>query len=326
MKIFTHSNILVMLPTAASAFLPISPRALHTTSALKMAADEFSFRDKSAAEVFSGGPVTEDLNLYNLDLEKASSEWTATKVVNSGTKPDGVYLEPRSNALVYDEKLTFPITRQVGQGLGIELLELAGGRDDGVGITIVSGLVEGSVSENSGLVPGDSIIKMAVVTGELEDELAEINTECCNWDKTVELIGSLPPASSADDTERLLVTVKRLRRKPIVSVTVEQEDDTTKKLQLFAGTNLRQGMLFGGVKLDDKFAKSFADGGTGDCGSDGGCGLCTVAVMEGADLLNEPDDSERDVVKGDNRRLSCRTIVGYGMKEGTLKVKLNPGK
>jgi len=193
----------------------------------------------------------------------------------------------------------------------------------------VSGFVEGGVSESVGLIPGDSIIKMAVVAGQfLEKDIAEINLECCNWDKTVELIGSLPAVNTNDETERLQVTVKRLRKKPRVRVTVQQEDDTTKTLQLFAGENLRRAMLVQGVKLDDKLAKAYKDGdGMGDCGSDGSCGLCTVAVTEGIELLNEPESDERKLLKGkDKYRLSCRSIVGYGMKEGSIKVTLNPDK
>jgi len=332
MKLSTWALLLAICPKVihVSAFVP-SPQHAHASSshALKMAGDEFAFKTTSAAEKYSGGPVEVDMNNYNLNLEEAAGEWTATLVASSATKADGVYLEPRSNALVFVDVLTFSIKRQSGQGLGIELLELAGGRNDGVGITVVSGFVEGSVSEGSGLVPGDSITKMSVVTGALERDVATIATECCDWDKTVEKIGSLPPPSADDATEQLQVTVKRLRRKPTVSVTVKQEDDSTTTLKLFAGENLRRAMLTRGVKLNDKLAKSFlaGDGGMGDCGSDGSCGLCTVAVTEGAELLNEPNDEELTLLKGNDKwRLSCRAIVGYGMKEGTMKVTINPEK
>lgn len=292
-----------------------------------MAADEFAFKVTAAAAKYSGGPVLVDMNAYNLNLEEASNEWTATLVQNSNTLPDGVYLEAKSNALVFIDTVVEYLVRKPGEGLGIELLELAGGRDDGVGITVVSGLVEGSVSENSGLVPGDSIIQVTVVKGALEDEIATIKTECSDWETTVEKIGSLPTPSGGE--EKLMVTVKRLRRKPTVGVNVQQADGGSgKKLQILAGQNLRRAMLNQGVKLNDKYAKAFLNGEDkfGDCGSTGGCGLCKVAVTEGAELLNEPDDDEKSLVNGDNQRLSCRTIVGYGMKEGSISVQLvGPG-
>ena len=49
-------------------------------------------------------------------------------------------------------------------GLGIELAKLAGGREDGLGITVVSGLVEGGPAAGQGLdiLPGDVLSKVAV--------------------------------------------------------------------------------------------------------------------------------------------------------------------
>ena len=56
--------------------------------------------------------------------------------------------------------------RRLGQaGLGIALSEIAGGRDDGLGITVISGLVEGGSAEGSGVQIGDSIVKIAVDRG-----------------------------------------------------------------------------------------------------------------------------------------------------------------
>lgn len=321
---------LLALPSASSAFV-VGPfgSSLPKSSSRLFGADEFAFQTVPAAQKYSGGPVEVDMNIYNLSLEQATEEWTASRVVNSAVQKDGVYLEPKSNRLVYCDVITCRVLRQPGQGLGIELLELAGGRDDGVGITVVSGLVEGSVSENSGLKPGDSITQMAVVTGKMEMEQAVIDTECCNWDKTVELIGSLPPATEEGSSdEALLVTVKRLRRKPIVEVKVQQpESDSSQTLELFAGENLRRAMLNQGVKLNDKYAKAFNSGdrdAMGDCGSEGGCGMCTVAITEGAELLNNITDDEKNALDG-SKRWSCRSIVGHGMKEGKITVRLvNP--
>lgn len=313
---------LLVLPSTVCAFV-ISPKTTPSSTRL-FGADEFAFQTVPAAKKYSGGPVDVDLNIYNLSLEQAAEEWTATMVANSATQKDGVYLEAKSNRLVYCDVVTCKVQRKVGEGLGIELLELAGGRDDGVGITVVSGLVEGSVSEGSGLQPGDSIIQMAVVKGAMEVEKAAIDTQCCNWDKTVKKIGSLPATDGSDD-EALLVKVKRLRRKPMVEVTVQQPDDSSsQKLELFAGENLRRAMLNQGVKLSDKYAKEFNSGDKdafGDCGSEGSCGLCTIAVKEGAELLNDITDDEKRVLSG-NQRFSCRSIVGHGMKEGKMIVQL----
>lgn len=281
-----------------------------------------------------GGPVSVDMNKYNLNLEDAAEEWTANLVAESSMLAEGVYLGAKSPKVNFaDAVKSAGIRRRVGEGLGIELLELAGGRDDGLGITIVSGIVEGGVSAGVGLLPGDSIVKIAVMrkTGSGEEEIASVDTECLGWDATVEAIGSLPPATSTtseDEEEYLIMTVKRLRRKPKVTVTFQYppdqgEEDTT--IELFSGENLRRAMLVRGIKLNDPLSRRFDSGGQGDCGAEGTCATCAVTVAHGMDLLNEPGTTEQGMLKTNPRyRLACKAIVGYGMQEGSMTVKVNP--
>jgi len=105
------------------------------------------------------------------------------------------------------------------------------------------------------------------------EEVISVTTECLGYDRTVEAILSLPPPSS--DSETILLTVKRLRRKPKVTVNFQyppnqEEDDLS--IELFAGENLRRAMLVRGIKLNDPLARRFDNGGTGDCGAEGTCG------------------------------------------------------
>ena len=323
------SIVLNLFATDVTSFV-VGPR--HSSSKVQPSntqlygADEFAFKTVSAASKYSGGKFEVDKNLYNLSLEECMEEWTASNVVNSVSKKDGVYLEAKSNLLIYYDKVTCRIKRIPGQGLGIELFELAGGRADGIGITLVSGLVEGSVAEGSGLQPGDSIIDMTVVAGTMELDQGQASMECCDWDKTVEKIGSLPPATD-DPTETLLVTVKRLRRKPVVKVTVNNTENSSKKFDIFAGENLRQGLLKRGYKLQDPFAKAFVSGasteGISDCTTEKCYGDCTMIVEEGLSLLNDktPED-DADYGTDSDKRCLCRSIVGNGMREGSLTVKL----
>lgn len=268
-----------------------------------------------------------DMNVYNLPLEEAIEEWSANLVSESALQAGGVYLGAKSNRDNFvDTERIIGISRKQGQGLGIELLEIAGGREDGLGITVVSGLVQGGVSEGKGLLPGDSIVKIAVQQTGQPGELASIATECLGWDATVGAIGSLPPPETP--TEYLIVTVKRLRRKPKVTVKFEYppdqgEEDTS--IELFSGENLRRAMLVRGIKLNDPLSRRFDSGGSGDCGAEGTCATCSVAVTEGLDLLNEPGTTEKGMLRTNPRwRLACRAIVGYGMKEGSMTVRVNP--
>ncbi|CAB9530436.1 Ferredoxin [Seminavis robusta] len=268
-----------------------------------------------------------DMNIYNLPLEQAIQEWTANLVTESAMVAEGIYLGAKSSRDVFvDTERIIGIKRRQGQGLGIELLEIAGGREDGLGITIVEGLVPGGASEGRGLLPGDCISKIAVHRTGQPDEIASVATECLGWDATVEAIGSLPAIETPN--EYLILTIKRLRRKPKVTVNFQYppdqgEEDTT--IELFAGENLRRAMLVKGIKLNDPLSKRFDSGGSGDCGAEGTCATCSVSVMEGMDLLNEPGLTEKQMLENKPRwRMACRAIVGYGMKEGKMTVRVNP--
>lgn len=291
---------------------------------------------RSSLLLSSAGPIPEvDLNVYNLPLDEISQQWTATLVPRTALQDEGVYLGAKNHreVLVDTVKVTFP--RMPHQGLGIELLELAGGRDDGLGITIVSGIVEGGSAEGSGILPGDSISKVEIrrnkrTSGEILSETQEeisVMTECLGYDRTVDAIGSLPPAESSD-TETVVLTIKRLRRKPKVQVHFQYppgqgEEDI--RLELFAGENLRRAMLVRGIKLNDPLSRRFDNGGTGDCGAEGTCATCAISIVRGSDLLSPIGTTEGQIFKNNPRwRMACKTIVGYGMREGEMTVRVNP--
>lgn len=302
------------------------PLHQSTSSTTEAVANAISLESENTS---LGGPVEVDMDKYNLNMEDASEEWTANLVAESVMLAEGIYLGAKTFKVNFaDTVKVSDIPRIPGQGLGIELLELAGGRDDGVGITMVSGLVEGGTCEGSGLLPGDSIVKIAVKRTGQDDEIVSIDTECLNWDATVEAIGSLPSPPATGEGENLVFTVKRLRRKPKVLVRFQYppdqgEEDTT--IELFSGENLRRAMLTRGIKLNDPLSTRFDSGGRGDCGAEGTCGTCAVAISEGMDLLNKPGFTEQGMLKPNPRyRMACRAIVGYGMKEGSITVKVNP--
>lgn len=213
-----------------------------------------------------------DMNQYNLgSLEEISQEWTAVLRPATYLQEEGVFLEATSKSLMADT-LTIAFPRQAS--LGLELLELAGGRQDGRGITIVSGIVPGGAADGSGIVPGDSLTQIDVVrrvAGFQEDSVSKtsVETECLGYDETVDAILSLPEELDDSKEETIVLTVKRLRRRPKVNLKLQyppdmQEEDIT--LELFAGENLRRAMLVRGVKLNDKLAARFDSGGSGDCG------------------------------------------------------------
>lgn len=258
-------------------------RVLKTTLSSSSSSDDATgvVQESSASKYSGAGPIQVDMNDYNLAIESISEEWTAVIQPATPLQEEGIYLgaKNKKDIMVDTVKVEFP--RGQG-GLGLELLELAGGREDGLGIVIVSGLVEGGASMSSGVMVGDSLSKVAVKrksssggAGGLEEmeEVVSVPTECFGYDKTVEAIMSLPPPESDDET--ILLTIKRLRRKPKVKVNFQYppgQDENDCSIELFAGENLRRAMLVRGIKLNDPLARRFDNGGTGDCGAEGTCG------------------------------------------------------
>ena len=277
-----------------------------------------------------------DRHQYNLPLEQIAQEWTAEVVPESSLREAGVYLNAKSRKEIRADNIKVELKRRLGQGLGLELLEIAGGREDGLGITVIDGIVEGSIAEGSDIMVGDSIVGITVVKTKAGDDnsssLSEqvvresVETECLGYDKTVEAILSLPQAESEE--ERIILNLKRLRRKPKVTVKLQyppsqQEPDIT--LELFSGENLRRAMLTRGVKLNDPLSVRFDSGGQGDCGAEGTCATCVVNVVEGSDLLNLQKTQEAQIlVKNPRWRLACKAIVGFGDREGSMTVRVNP--
>jgi len=307
---------------SAHAFSP--PATSSSLSALFFAA--------STETIYvGGGGAVVDMNQYNIPLEEAAEQWTAELTAGTSLVKEGVYLGTKKASNLFVDTLSFDVKRD--GGLGIELLEIAGGREDGLGITIASGLVEGGNAENSGILPGDSIVSLQVEKSTSTEALSEnidvttISTECLSYDSTIDAILSLPSPENSDETVR--VTVKRIRRQPKVRVTLQyppEQNEPDGVIELFAGENLRRAMLTRGVKLNDGLSERFDSGGKGDCGAEGTCATCVVSISKGSELLSPPKTQEQQMIisRKPRWRMACKAVVGWGMQEGDMTIKVNP--
>lgn len=287
---------------------------------------------------FAGtGPRQVDMNQYNLPLQQVESQWCANVVEKTIDSEGGIFLGVKNGRELFVDVISVSIPRKVGgSSLGIGLQEFAGGRSDGVGITIVTELIEGGLAQSYGadILPGDSISSISVLRRKQDsqrrlvdsEEIIAANTECLGYDRTVEAILALPPAQS--DNELYLIKLKRLRRKPIIKVNLKyppEQKVNDETLELFAGENLRLGMLVRGVKLNDPLAKRFDTKSGGNCGAGGLCRTCAVSVLRGSELLNPQKVAEEQMLQDNPRwRLACKAFVGYGMKEGEITIQVNP--
>lgn len=245
-------------PRTAIPTTTASATAIGEMNANSMTSSTLSAQRQNSFYAAAGAPAV-DMDRYNLPLERIVDEWTAVVREPSSLQDGGIYLQAKDDKReLFVDTLQYSIVRR--GGLGLILTEIAGGRADGAGITIVEEILCDGNSANSGLVPGDSIVALSVVQttsdgggADVKEERTDVSTECLGYDATVSAISSLPPPASEDET--ITLTVKRIRKQPKITVTLQyppssMEEDV--RIELFAGENLRRAMLARGVKLNDR--------------------------------------------------------------------------
>lgn len=320
MSMTTHAFLSSPLTTTSSRNNNNNMSVLFATATQQQQQNSY-YSDAGAPKV--------DMDMYNIPLTQSINEWSAAVQAESSMQEEGIFLKAKSKELFVDT-LQYTIKRE--GGLGLLLTEIAGGRDDGVGITIIEEVLDDGNSAGVGIVPGDSLVSLSVTkttndgTMEVNEERIGVSTECLGYDATIDAITSLPPPTS--DEETVTVTVKRIRKQPKINITLQypkymEEEDVS--LELFAGENLRRAMLTRGIKLNDKLAERFDSGGTGDCGSDGTCATCVVGVTRGKELLSPMGKQEEQILSSKPRwRMACKAVVGYGMQEGDMTLQVSP--
>lgn len=311
-----------------------------------------------ATQVLQGtGPAAVDLNKYNLPYEQIEKEWTAVFVQKVTETNEKVYLSAKNEKEIFVDTVQVIFPRKASNpGLGIQLSELAGGRDDGLGITIISGIVSGGSADGCEIFPGDSIASVSLIrrktiltddkqpknkedednndddtsiNNRIEEQQQEwsVQTECLNYDQTVDAIVSLPEIKNGYE-DLFSLRIRRLRRRPKINITLQyppEQNENDQIIEMYAGENLRQGMLVRGVKLNDPLAKRFDTKSGGNCGAGGLCRTCAVSIQNGENYLNPQRIAEKQMLSDQPRwRLACKAIVGYGMQEGNMVVRVNP--
>lgn len=310
-----RATLLFAVAAQMFAFIPYTPSKQRSAPLYKAPAES----DFEAPRVVTDGGVV-DANEYNIPLDDAAELWTASvSAERSFDREANVpYLDTTSKDHFVDD-VVVEVSRD--GGLGMELLELAGGREDGYGVTIVTAVTAGGNAERAGIIPGDSIAAVGAVTSsgsglDVEETQEVISCECRDFDNTISALTTFPP-----EIETLSLSVKRLRRWPKVQVVVEyprsqcaEGVDNKETLEMFAGENLRRALLNRGIVMEDP------KGSKCDfCG-----GKCVVSVDVGFDLLNPMSTTEEKLMqKNPKCRLSCKTTVGYNMQEGFMRLRVN---
>ena len=285
-------SILFLLVAVGTSFWPIA----RTTSRGKALFSAPSDSDFEKPQPVSNDGIV-DPNVYNVPVDTAAELWTVSVSADnkSGREAGIPFLDAKSKAHFVDD-VQVVISRD--GGMGMNLLELAGGRDDSFGLTIVSE-VSGN-AEAAGVVAGDSIASIQVITSAVDGtngkETQDIyGCECRNFDTTIGLLSSFPPEIGS-----LVLNLKRIRRWPKVKVVVEYPPsqcaegvDNKETLELFAGEKLRQALINRGIVMADATA-----GKCDFCGN-----KCTVKIDMGMQLLNPMSTTEEKIMKNNPK---CR--------------------
>mmetsp|Transcript_30211 Transcript_30211/g.101865 ORF Transcript_30211/g.101865 Transcript_30211/m.101865 type:complete len:294 (+) Transcript_30211:118-999(+) len=245
----------------------------------------------------------------------ASAQWGVRLEDATSMRAAGYRMNAVDNA--YEVETIDGINLRKSPGLGIQLEELAN-NGEGVGVVVVAGLVEGSPAASSTLRVGDVISEVGDGTGQFT------STEAKPYDDVIAaLVG-------AGDNVNLVV--KRLVARPKVAVTLKfpNDEDPEQMIEIYAGENLRKALLVRGVKLNDQLARRFDNQmqSGGDCGAEGTCCTCAVAVMNGAEFLTAAKTQEEQMLRPTPRwRLACKARVGMGMEPGQvgqLVIRVSP--
>ncbi|KAI2513918.1 hypothetical protein MHU86_302 [Fragilaria crotonensis] len=313
-----HLLILICFFITSGAGLSPMVRTIQRSSHSSLVAIHSSSQanfDKSQSVQGSG---VVDPNVYNVPVETAAELWTVSVSpdTKAGREAGIPFLDSKSKDYFVDDVRV--VISRVG-GMGLNLLELAGGRADTFGITIVSEVTGNAVT--AGVLPGDSIASIQIRTKTVEgtnvQETQEtLDCECRDFDTTIGLLTSIPSEINA-----VVLNLKRIRRWAKVQVVVEyppsqcaQGVDNKVYLELFAGENLRRALQNRGIVMEDGTARK-----CDFCG-----GKCTVKVDMGMPLLSPMSTTEDKIMKNNPKcRLSCKAVIGYGMQEGNMRLKVN---
>mmetsp|Transcript_16082 Transcript_16082/g.19348 ORF Transcript_16082/g.19348 Transcript_16082/m.19348 type:complete len:154 (-) Transcript_16082:113-574(-) len=123
--------------------------------------------------------------------------------------------------------------------------------------------------------------------------------------------------------------LNRLVKRAKVKVVVEEpgDPDGATEIDALAGDNLRLLLMHNHLKIyDDRTRRLDQPLATGNCGGDGVCGTCLVAIREGEESLNHKAPQEEEITTGRPKhwRAACKSIVGADNKEATIRVRVHP--
>ena len=215
-------------------------------------------------------------------------------------------------------------------GLGLDLLELSTIERTRFGLVLIGGITEGSNSANpvsGSFQEGDSLKTIEGVVREKNKYENIQQLDGLDFDSTIKILGMYA------DYEYVRITIKRVVERKIVTVKVLGPDGAPyAKLKVLSGLGANMRTLLQASNINMYAADTYRFDSPyqqGNCGGDGTCGTCMIAITSGADKLNPRNRVEDKALKKSayppNFRWACRTLVAEDAEaEGECEIRLRP--
>lgn len=207
--------------------------------------------------------------LQMLSISEFTDKW---KIITfAATSKESFYgLESRDKEY-YIQTLTAELS-SIG-GLGLDLIETQVSTENNAGLVLVGGVNPGSNAANCGLFQeGDALSTIST-------EGKEESLEGLNFDATVKKLVKFKDLPSVK-----IVFKRLLKRAEVIVKVVGPTGEEVGEYPVLAGYgfNLRTALQSNNIKMyDSRTARFDSPYQTGNCGGDGTCGTCVVAVLEG---------------------------------------------
>ena len=207
-----------------------------------------------------------------LPIEEVAARWKVVKFGQGGYNA----IECNDRDFCYQ---TFSFTLKRTGGLGLDLLEYNVGKAD-IGLVVVGDIIAGSnAAACGGFQVGDALSEISSVSpSNPGEEPLVTRLEGLNFDETVRLLGLY------SEYDTVSITVKRMALRGAVTVVMvgpDGRDAGSFKVLSGYGSNMRTALQANNMKLyDDRTARFDSPYQTGNCGGDGTCGTCVVAVLQ----------------------------------------------
>lgn len=309
--------LLIALTTAVNSFVLKNP-CVRTTDRVRTA--------KASLLPLQQNPTSVEAELNDQHLEGIAHKFRL-QVYDVDT---GVYGFESKDPDMGIEVIHAQVQMDSNGWLGLDLTEVAHSDVDHRGLVLVSAVSDQQHHQTQDIQMGDTIVGVFV-----DDTFAE-STTGLDYDETVRIINDAKlHATKRRSLEhgqagKLTLELNRLVKRATVQVQiVDDNDNVVTELNAKAGDNLRTFLMHHNTQIYDKDRHRLDQPRVAgsNCGGEGICGTCVVAIQDGMEHLNKVGPQESTLLKGlpSDWRATCKAVIGAdNVTDTILRVRLHP--